>query len=135
MIIEPDPVGGGQPHLEATAAEDMGHQAGGGGFAVGPRYGHYRDPAGPPGGKEVIHYLPRHIPALPLRRVKVHPEARGRIDLDDGAPCLLQRGGNVGRDQVHPRHIQAHRPGRPQGHQGIGGMKLVGDIDGRAPGA
>jgi hypothetical protein len=41
------------------------------------------------------------------RRVGVHPEARSRVDLADGAAGLAHRGGDIGADEVDPRHIEA----------------------------
>ncbi len=64
----------------------------------------------------------------------VHPEARGGVDLDDGAAGLTHGRGDVRADEVDAGHIEADDARRGLGDLDVVGVCLDGPVDGRAAG-
>ena len=70
-----------------------------------------------------------HVLRLALGRVRVHPEARRRVDLDDGAALLADGHGDVGHDEVDAGDVEADHAGRRLGDLDVLRMRL--DASGR----
>ena len=68
------------------------------------------------------------------RRVGVHPEAGGGVDLADRAAGLADRLGDVGADEVDAGDVEADHPGRLLGDLDVLRVRLEGAVDRDATG-
>ncbi|MPN50322.1 hypothetical protein SDC9_197948 [bioreactor metagenome] len=65
----------------------------------------------------------------------MHPYAGRGVYLHHHAPLLPHGAGNVGRDYIHARNVDAHRSRREHGQLGVVGVNQVGTVHGGSAGA
>jgi hypothetical protein len=84
--------------------------------------------------EEHVHDGRGHVARLAHRRADVHPQARRRVDFDDGAAVVgdgrLQRR----RDDVDAADVQSDDARHPFHQELVVGVDVVGHVDGRAAG-
>src|SRR3989337_1139585 len=86
------------------------------------------------GREEQVEHRPGHVLRLAHGGMRVHAEAGGGVDLDDGAALLAHGDGDVGHDEVDAGHVEPdHARGR-LGDLHVLRMGFDGAVDRRAAG-
>ncbi len=86
------------------------------------------------GGNKPVDDGLRDVLRLALGRMGVHPEARRRVDLDDRAARLADRGRDVRADEVDAGDVEADDPGGGLGDLDVVGVGLDRPVDRRPAG-
>src|SRR5688572_9064570 len=73
----------------------------------------------------------RHVAADALAGRQMHPKSRRGIDLDDTATGFAERLTDIGRYNIHSRHVEADDLGNALEQKDVLGMDLVRAIDRR----
>ena len=128
-------VGVGHAGAQALGSEQVGNQAGGGGFAVGAGHRNHRNPAVVAGRKKLIHDGSAHSAALAIRRRQVHAQAGRGIHLNHAAVLVLQGPEHAFAHHIDAANVQANHLRSSHGLGGNGGMHFVGHIGGGAASA
>ncbi len=105
-LVDVDPIRRGHPDLAAQPSEDVGDHPGRGGLPVRAGHGDDRDPRRGALREQLIDHGLRDVLRLPLRRIRVHPEPRRGVHLDDRAAGLPHRKGDVRREEVDPGDVE-----------------------------
>ena len=133
--VDINPLGAGHADAAPRAAKDVSDKAGRGRLAVDPRHGDDRDPPRFAGAEQRADNRLADRPRFSRRRLQVHPQAGGRIDLDDHAALRFQRAADVDCHDVHAGNVQPDHAGRFDRPRRDFRMDRVGHIGRGAAGA
>ena len=128
-LVDDDAVGRGHPDLAAQAFEDVRHHPRRRRLAVGAGDRDDRDAGRGTGREQQVDDGLRDVLRLTDRRVRVHPEARGGVDLDDAAADLADRVGDVDGHEVDAGDVEADNAGRLLGDLDVVRVGFEGPVD------